>query len=265
MISAIRSRFFALRYAGALAVCALLVTASCRYKEKAMVVTPEPSTPLYGSLTVKFSNEAGGTPVSIGAGSYTNAAGNVYTVDMLKYYVSNFTLIKSDNTEHNFANYKLINADDTATCSFTLDSVANGNYKAVRFYLGVDSAHNHSLVNEGDLNASNGMVWTWSTGYIFFKHEGVFTNDTGGTSILLYHYGVDENLKTVDIPVSQFSVSANHQVLYLKFDLNKLYGNPNVINFNGNGIHQSLDVKDRTWLGQIKANFSSAFIFEKVQ
>ncbi len=265
MISQFNSISIRIKSAGIIAMCVLLTTVSCRYKERTLTVTPEPPYPQYGSLTVRLSNEAGGVPVAPGSGSYTNAAGNVYTVDMLKYYVSNFTLIKSDNTEHNFANYKLINAEDTSTCSFTLDSVANGNYKAIRFYLGVDSAHNHSLVNEGDLNASNGMVWTWSTGYIFFKHEGIFHNDTGGTSILLYHYGVDDNLKTVDIPVSEFEVSADRKVMYLKFDLNKLYGNPNVINFNGNGIHQSLDSKDRVWLGQMKANFSSAFIFDKVQ
>ena len=266
MISAIRSRFSAFRYAGALAVCALLVTASCRYKEKVLVVTPEPSTPLYGSLTVKFSNEAGGTPIVMGSGTYTNAAGNAYKVDLLKYFVSNFTLIKSDNSEHNFANYKLINAADTSTCSFTLDSVANGTYKAVRFYIGVDSAKNHTLLNEGDLNASNGMTWTWSTGYIFFKHEGTFINDTGGTSVLLYHYGVDANMKTIDIPVSAFTIAADHKTMLLKFDLNKQYGDPNVITFDsGNAVHQSLETRDRAWLGQMKANFSSAFTFDKVQ
>lgn len=265
MISTISNRISAIRYAGILAVYALFMTMSCKYKDKESVVTPEP-TAQYGSITVKFANEAGGQPIVMGSGSYTNAAGNTYNVDLLKYFVSHFTLIKSDNSEHNFANYKLIDASDTSTCSFTLDSVANGSYKAVRFYIGVDSLKNHTLLNEGDLNPSNGMVWTWSSGYIFFKHEGRFVNDTGGNSDILYHYGLDAHLKTVDIPVSVFTVSADHKVLYLKFDLNTQYGTPNLISFSGgNNVHQSVETRDRIWLADMKANFSSAFTFDKVQ
>ena len=238
---------------------------SCRTKDKDnTVVTPQVQKS-YGGLTVKMSNEVAGQPVVFGSYNYTNAAGNQYKVETLRYYISNFTLIKSDNTERNFGNYKLIDAADSNKCKFTFDSVSNGTYKAIRFYLGIDSVHNHTGLQEGDLDPINGMIWTWNTGYIFFKNEGNFIDDTGGTSFLLYHYGADIGLATVDIPITEFEVKGNDHTLYLKFNLNNLYSAPNVVNFNGNNIHQAAAWSDMAWLRSLKGNFPGSFSFDKVQ
>ena len=109
------------------------------------------------------------------------------------------------------------------------------------------------------------MIWTWNTGYIFFKHEGNFKDDTGGTSFLLYHYGSDLGLATVDIPVSQFDVKGDNKTLFLKFNLNALYSSPGTINFNHNNIHQGSGFSDIFWLTALKANFPNSFSFDKVQ
>ncbi len=251
------------KFAGITLITGAILFSSCRTKDKINSITPEIKN--YGSLTVKVSNEAGGQPITFGTMSFTNAAGNKYSVDLLKYFVSNFTLIRNDGSERNFGNYKLIDASDTSTCSFTLDSVSNGSYKAIRFYLGVDSLHNHTVLNQGDLNPISGMVWSWNTGYIFFKHEGSYINDTGTSKILLYHFGTDAALSTVDIPITQFDINSNKKTLYIKFDLNSLYNAPNTINFTGNNFHQSTELSDRIWLGNLRTNFSSSFTFDKVQ
>lgn len=250
------------RLATSIVISALLFT-SCRTRDK--VITPETPVKDHGMVNITITNRAGGKIITQGGTEYTNLAGNTYDVSLLKYLISNFTLIKSDNSEHNFGNYKLINCLDSSTWSFTLDSVTNGTYKSIRFYLGVDSAHNHTLTNEGDLNASNGMVWTWSTGYIFFKHEGVFHNDTGSTQNILYHFGTDAALTAVDIPVSLFIVNGDSHTLYLNFDLNSLYAAPNKIDFTNNNTHQSLLATDKSWLADLRVNFPQAFSFVKVQ
>ena len=253
-----------LRFASKLLLSVCLFFSSCRTKDNDnTVVTPEIKQ--YGALTVKVSNEVNRQPIVFGSYNYTNSAGNLYKIDVLKYYISNFTLIRSDSSEINFYNHKLLNASDPESCMFTFDSVANGTYKAVRFYLGIDSAHNHTGLQEGDLDPINGMIWTWRTGYVFFKHEGNFINDTGGNSILLYHYGADDGLTTVDIPTTQFEVKGNSHTLFLKFDLNTLYNAPNVINFNNNNIHQSNGLADIFWFTSIKTNFPTSFTFDKVQ
>jgi len=241
-------------------VISCLITTSC--KKKNDNAAPISTT---GKLTIKMNNEVSGQPVTFGQLIYTNASGSLYRIDLLKYYISNFTLIKDDNTENNFANYKLINAADTTTCNFSFDSVANGSYTAVRFYLGVDSARNHTGAQTGDLDPINGMIWTWNTGYMFFKHEGGFINDTGGTSPLTFHYGTDIALATVDIPVTKFDIKGDNHILYLKFDLNKLYDTPTVMTFNNSNIHESTLALDMPWIYRLKGNFPGAFSFDKVQ
>ena len=105
---------------------------------------------------------------------------------MLKYYVSNFTLVKADGSETNFKNYQLLDASEPSSLTFALDSVLNGEYTSVKFLIGVDSSRNHTGVQDGALDPVHGMIWSWNTGYIFFKHEGNFKDSTGTTRPLIY-------------------------------------------------------------------------------
>ena len=239
--------------------CAIVLFASSCKKDDTSTVST------YGKLQVAFSNEVDGQPINIGAMAYTNAAGNQYRVDLLKYYVTNFTLIKEDGSQRNFKNYNLIDASDVSTTSFTLDSVSNGNYTSIKFYLGVDSGRNHTGAQDGALDPINGMIWTWNTGYIFFKHEGGYKDNMGVNQSLLFHFGTDEALTSITIPVSKFEVKSDSKKLFLKFNLNKAYASPAQINFNADNNHMSSSSADRAWIGQMKSNFPNAFLFDKVQ
>lgn len=229
----------------------------------------EPVTPIAakGKVVVNFSNEVDGQPItSLNMGSLrTNGAGNQYNIALLKYYVSNFTLVKEDGSETNFKNYKLIDGSDASTGQFTLDSVANGNYTSVKFYLGVDAARNHTGAQDGDLDPINGMIWTWNTGYIFFKHEGQYKDNSGQMQSLVFHYGTDPALATITVPVTKFEVSGNTKNLFLKFNLNSLYTSPANIDFNVDNNHQSDRASDAPWIATMKSNVADAFSFDKVQ
>lgn len=239
---------------------ALLSFAACK-KEK-QTETPGKT---YGKLTVNVSNEIKGNAINFGAREYTNEAGNLYSVNLLKYYISNFTLIANDNSERNFGNYKLINGMDTATCHFSFDSVTNGTYKAIRFSIGVDSGRNHSGLQEGDLDPINGMIWTWQTGYIFFKHEGQFTSSRGTTAPIIFHLGTDKAFTTIELPVAAFQINSNDKTVSLKLDLNTLYKTPNVIDFNYDSVRQSTAFEDDHWINQMKANLANSFTVSKVE
>jgi hypothetical protein len=223
-----------------------------------------PAANAYGKLEVNISNEVDGAAISFGAMPYTNAAGNKYGVDLLKYYVSNFTLIRDDGSQKNFGNYNLIDASDSTKTKFVLDSVGNGNYTSIKFLLGVDKNRNHTGAQDGDLDPVKGMIWSWNTGYLFFKHEGGFKDSTGVDNTLAMHYGTDTAATTITLSVSPFEVKGNTRKLYLKFNLNKLYASPNLIDFNGNNVRQSTDPSDALWISHMKGNFPSAFLFDKV-
>ena len=240
------------------ALPSLLLLHSCNKKD------PDTVAP-YAKLSVSFSNEVDGTPVSIGPMSYTNAAGNKYSVSLLKYYISNFTLVKADGSAQAFSNHNLIDAALPASQTFSFDSVANGDYTAVRFNMGVDFEHNHTGAQEGDLDPAKGMIWAWKTGYIFFKHEGDFIDSTGATKSVMFHYGTDFALVTVTVPISKLSISGADRKLFLKFNLNALYANPNRINFNADNNHMSTDAADGPWLTSMGQNFKNAFQFSKAE
>ena len=54
-------------------------------------------------LRVTFVNEVDGKPITFGGLNYTNAAGNNYSVDLLKYYISDFTLVESGRFGNQFS------------------------------------------------------------------------------------------------------------------------------------------------------------------
>ncbi len=110
-----------------------------------------------------------------------------------------------------------------------------------------------------------GMLWTWNTGYIFFKHEGSFVNSNSQTQNLLFHYGTDKARTNVNFPLQALQINGNMRKINLLFNLNTLYAAPNVINFNVNNNHQSSGQADASWLNQMKANFAQSFSLKSVE
>lgn len=237
---------------------AILCSYSCKTKNKENTVSPT------GVLKVTVNNVIGGQPVVFNNIQYTNAAGNAYSVRTLKYYVSHFALIKDDNSEVNYTNHHLIDAQDAKTLAFSLDNINNAHFKNIRFYLGVDSLHNHTGAQEGDLDPINDMLWTWNSGYIFFKHEGDFNDDTGSQSSIIYHCGSDKALTTITLS-APFHINGDTTRMSLQFDLNTLYGYSDTVNFNNNNFHQSVSTTDTAWIKSLKKNFPGAFTITSVQ
>jgi hypothetical protein len=191
--------------------------------------------------------------------TYTNAAGEAYHAYLLKYYISHMALVNENGERIELYAHELI--DHSVPSSLELGDVVipNGHYTALEFNLGVDSLHNHSGDQGGDLDPMYGMIWTWNTGYIFFKHEGYFTSSTSGTEQpLIYHYGNDRALVPISLPI-ELHADNSSSVVNLQFDLNKLYSNPNTIAFTGNNNHQSISVSDTPWINALRANFPNAF------
>lgn len=250
---------FAAKAAGTLFVCSALLFQSCKKDSNSN------NTAAYGSMDFRIANTVDGQPITMSAMNYTNAAGNKYRVDLLKYYMTNITLVKADGTEKNYKNYNLIDESDASSKSFTLDSIDNGEYTAVKFYLGVDPDRNHTGVQDGALDPIHGMIWSWSTGYIFFKHEGMFKDGNGNDKSLLYHYGTDKALAIISMPVTKFEIKGNKRTVYVNFNLNKLYANPTTVDFNVDDMHQSTSANDITWINTLRGNFPNAFSVSKVE
>ncbi|MBK8557699.1 MAG: hypothetical protein IPL65_19005 [Lewinellaceae bacterium] len=181
---------------------ALLSTAACK-KDNTV------QGPAVAPLSFVFQNRVNQEPVELGVGSYTNANGNAFSFDMLKYYISNIVLVTDDGKEVALNNHSLIDAANLGSEQLQFDSIPKGHYTSMHFQLGIDSLHNHNLDQAGDLDPVNGMFWSWNTGYIFLKHEGTYRNANNEWDQLLFHYGTDGALTAVELALPDVNLDDN--------------------------------------------------------
>lgn len=213
--------------------------------------------PPTGQVTFRFDNTVAGKDLEYGKIQYRNAAGNLFSVNALKYYVSDFVLIADDGREYAHHNCDLIDAFNPETQSIEADSIPNGRYTKLKFHVGVDSVRNAFGDQKGDLDPLYGMLWSWTSGYIFYKHEGRFVNVAGDTLDLIYHLGNNPARTEVVIELDGFEIKANTQVLSLRFDLAELYGQFDLEEIGS--AHSSGELKDQQWQALLKSGFPRAF------
>jgi hypothetical protein len=174
-----------------LALLALSLS-NCK-KDTVTAPAPEPEAPqpaIAGNLKLEFEAMVGDSNLVFNTETYTNQAGNTFNVTMYRYYISNIKIIKMDNSVWAEPNsYHLIDHSNPASTSLMLANVPFGNYKAIEFMIGVDSARNNSGAQTGALDAANGMFWSWSTGYIMAKMEGTSPQSAAVANKLTFHVG----------------------------------------------------------------------------
>ena len=146
-------------------------------------------------LRVEISHVVGAAPLRLGD-QYSTAAGDGWSAERLRYYLSNFRLRRVDGSW--FANpqsadssrgYFLVDEADAASKQFQFGPVPPGSYGGLEFLVGVDAARNGAGAQTGSLDPARGMFWTWNTGYIFFLFEGHSPQSGDAAHALTYHVG----------------------------------------------------------------------------
>lgn len=164
-------------------VASSLTLSSCDDKDKNK---PAP----VGELDIEFDNVVGAQALALNTGTYTNAAGNTFTVSKFNYYISNIKLTKADGTEWaEPESYHLVEENVAASQSVSLTKIPAGDYTKLTFTIGVDSARNVSGAQTGALDPNKEMFWTWNTGYVFTKLEGTSPQSTSSNNGLTFHIG----------------------------------------------------------------------------
>jgi hypothetical protein len=217
------------------------------------------------NISIAFNNTVSGMAINNDNTNYTNAIGNKYTVDILKYYVTNIVLEKDNGALFYAKNYNLIDLNETLQNTISLKNVPTGEYTKLRFILGVDSARNTSGLQDGYLDPSYGMIWTWNTGYIFFKHEGNFTNSANQVKLLRFHLGTEVARGFVEVTLPKVNVNGINSKLTIDFDLNKAYSSTSNIDFNVDNDRQSTEEVDRFWISNLKNNLEKSFSYKNIE
>lgn len=169
---------------------------------------------------------------------YKAPNGEEYVVTTFNYYVSHIVFIDAaGNRFEEPESYHLVRANEPASQIIAIDKVPEGRYKTVEFLIGVDSARNVSGAQDGDLRPELGMFWSWKTGYIMAKMEGLL-QPSG--SLLEYHIAgfssTTGGIRKVTITISSDAVVTRNKAtkIDLKANLNSWFYFPNFAGFNNN-------------------------------
>lgn len=183
-----RATFFGRRTA---AVALIAFASGCSSSRSAITAPVE----------IDIEHRVGTAPLRLGGTGYRTPAGDEFTVDHLRYYLSNFRLRSADGRW--FANpqspqssqgYFLVDAAAKETQTLRIGPLPQGDYSGIEFLIGVDPERNHAGAQAGDLDPARGMFWTWATGYIFFKLEGHSPQSLAEQHQLLYHLGASDKV-----------------------------------------------------------------------
>jgi hypothetical protein len=221
----LRKKFLFIAFSG------LLLTASCKKKDTPIDNPPTP--PPTGSVKIIFDNVAGASDLQMNTGKYVTQFGDSLSVSLFKYYVSNIKLTASDNSAYSEPeSYHLIDEDISGSLQFTLVNIPQKNYSSITFMLGVDSTHNVSGAQSGALDPVNGMFWSWNSGYVMAKVEGV----SSGTSIVFHvggFEGADKVQRTVTLhfPNTANVTSTVTPSITIKSDVLEWFKTPTTIDF----------------------------------
>ena len=214
------------------------------------------------NVKLEFKNTFSDTEIVLSETENTSDAGQVHRFSELKYVVSNIRLVKADGTEVPYnvndldKGATVVNQANPATLNYVLSNIPTGEYKQIKFGLGVRSDLNtldqtrfpnfYALAGANDTE----MMWEWGTGYRFTKIEGFYDTDNKEMSIhtgstvegtngdeSTYTQGVDAYRNIVlDLPVNAV-VGNKAPKIIINADFDKLLSGANTITLStGTGM-----------------------------
>ena len=234
----------------------------CRDKET------ETPTPVNPKINLIFSHKVGDEEIVQGQ-FYSRSQGESFSFDMLKYYVSQAALVNTSGDTLYFTGHNLMDAFNAnrkkASGSIDLDNAQMSTFNELIFGIGVSPEFNTSGDQAGDLDPAFGMIWTWSTGYIFMKHEGQFIDSTGATQPLLYHLGTSRAYQRYSMPINIQLKNDKTYDIHVDFNFAEVYNSPNLITFTDNNVIQSSGSQDIPWISSMVQNLQNAFSVSSIQ
>lgn len=241
------SKIFVNSLKGLPLVVAILFLFGCRKQD----VMPE-----YSKAKISLVLKSGNAKIIWDSINNTNASGNIYSVESLQFYISEFTFKNSKST---FTSNKVIYIDGSvnSTCSFLIDSVTPGDYTEVSFIIGLSNAKNISNSLPNTIENLN-MAWPdgMGGGYHFMKLEGRYLDTLSVKRGYAIHLGKNNFQPRITISKNLTQKFWNHEY-NLVFNINQVFESPNLYNLNFENNYTMNDtVANRKIINNMKDAFS---------
>jgi len=112
------------------------------------------------------------------------------SIETLRFYISGIALYQGEESVFTLVNsFHLIDAAAPSSLAIQFEVPESLAYTHIQFNIGIDSLTNVSGALGGDLDPTKGMYWTWQSGYINFKLEGVAERSPARHHRFQFHIG----------------------------------------------------------------------------
>ncbi len=219
-----------------------------------------------GALTISVNPCWTGKPLVFDSIANTTLAGQKISVTRLDFLLSNFALRQTNGTWIALTNSAFISAREGRT-SFELNNAPSADFDRVKFHVGLLPEINHG--NPAQYSAAdplspnvNGLHWNWKGGYVFLALEGIWLASDGKQNGFSYHVANDEQLMTVELPVT-LNLSSN-QPLNLALNVDRVFTPPNKIVIDDETATTHSRTNDAL-AGKLRENIESAFSVQNVR
>lgn len=165
--------------------------------------------------TIIFKGKAARIPLVEGKNYFSVAQQDSVSFDVCRFYISDVEIMSGEKPLGKLKVH-LVDLFDSAT-SVVHIPIADGAITGLRFNLGIDSATNVAGVGSGDLDPTNGMYWSWQSGYINLKMEGRCKLCSSNRGEFTYHLGgydgVNRSIQYVELNASDPDINVAVDVM----------------------------------------------------
>ncbi|WP_304156688.1 MbnP family protein [Mesonia mobilis] len=221
----------------------------------------------FTEVTLQFQNQIEGENVVLNSETYVNSE-ETYEIETLRYIISNIVLIAENGEEFAYPqaeSYFVVNEENEASKSITLEGIPMQNYEAIRFGLGVDQSNYplNGVNNFVPTAEENNMLWSWSAGYIFLRFEGNYTSATENDHLFAYHIGSHgqalDNYKEVTLDFQNTLALDSSNSIEITSDVSKIFEAEFSLS-----LEDIDDIQvDPQYSPQVMANFSQSFSIQQ--
>jgi|TARA_R110002110_G_scaffold199393_2_gene410114 hypothetical protein len=137
-------------------------------------------------FNVKFNNEI----LELNKQYFLTSANDSIKIETLKFFVSDFKFLQNKTVVDSLSKkHHLIDLENDSSTRLKGKRSNQLSFNKIKFNVGIDSLTNDSGVFGGDLDPTNGMYWTWQSGYINFKLEGKSQACPTRNNLFQFHIG----------------------------------------------------------------------------
>ena len=219
------------------------------------------------NLEISLRPTFAGQSLALNEPRYENSAVEKLSVSRVSFLVSGFALERADGSWLEFTNDFAWFDVEKNHLSHSLASIPLGEYRSVRFFIGLDEFTNTNnpaqYAADHPLNPNfTSLHWNWQGGYIFLAVEGMWSSTTTAPTGFSLHFARSPNRTRINLNAALYLT--NNATLHLDFDLATLFNAPRPLSFARDGTATHSRSNDPI-AAKLAANLPGVFRVHKIE